>query len=50
MLLLVHGAENADGPDSRATNAAMVAHAAAYPAAAKDADEFTARLMRLQPP
>lgn len=34
--------------DSREANAAMVAHAAAFPAAAKDADEFTARLMRLQ--
>jgi hypothetical protein len=36
------------GEDSRAANAAMAAHAAAFPAAAKDADEFTARLMRLQ--
>jgi hypothetical protein len=35
------------GADSRTANAAMAAHAAAYPAAAKDVDEFTARLMRL---
>uniref|UniRef100_UPI003F490BB2 hypothetical protein n=1 Tax=Actinomadura sp. CA-154981 TaxID=3240037 RepID=UPI003F490BB2 len=37
------------GADSRAANAAMAAHAAAYPAVAKGSDELTARLMRLQP-
>ncbi|MEU8347847.1 DNA translocase FtsK [Spirillospora sp. NPDC048832] len=34
------------GDNSRQANALMSAHAAAYPAAAKVADEFTARLMR----
>ncbi len=36
------------GRDSAEANAAMAAHAAAYPAAAKDIDHFTAALSRVQ--
>ncbi|WP_149259815.1 DNA translocase FtsK [Actinomadura sp. K4S16] len=37
------------GAGSAEANAAMAAHAAAYPAAAKDVDPFTADLSRVQP-